>query len=62
MTKAAAQQQVLPVRGFKGAPQCGDLLTVAALELGELAGERGDDIAGLIRINVPALGRALLGA
>src|ERR1019366_4484041 len=62
MTKAAAQQQVLPVRGFKGAPQCVDLLTVAALELGELAGERGDDIAGLIRINVPALGRALLGA
>src|SRR5258708_5868332 len=64
MTKAAAQQQVLAVRGFEGAPQLGELLTMAALELGELAGERGDDIAGLIRVGIPALGgaRLLLGA
>jgi hypothetical protein len=42
------------VRGFECAPEFGDLLTVAASELGELAGERGDDVAGLIRIGVLA--------
>jgi hypothetical protein len=33
------------------------LLAMAALELGELAGERGDDVAGLVRAHAGAAGR-----
>jgi hypothetical protein len=46
------------VGGLEGAVQLGDLLAVAALELGKLAGERGDDVAGLVR---PGAGAAVAG-
>ncbi len=49
MAEPTAEHEVLPVCGLEGALQFGDLLALAALELGELAGERGDDAAGLIR-------------
>jgi hypothetical protein len=41
------QHEVLAVRGLQGSLQLGDLLAVMAPELGELAGERCDDAAGL---------------
>jgi hypothetical protein len=57
LAETPSQQQVLAVRGLQGALQIGELLAVAALELGELPGERGDDAAGLVRVRAGAAGR-----
>jgi len=55
LAEAAAQEQVLAVGGFEGALQFGDLLAVAAFEVGELAGERGDHVTGLAGAGVVVL-------
>ena len=58
LAETAAQHEILTVRGLEGVVQFGDLLAVTAFELGELAGERGDDIAGLVRSGVAAVSGA----
>src|SRR5258706_5399318 len=57
-TGQSAEQEVLAVRGLEGGLEFGDFFALTSLELGELAGERGDDVAGVVWSCVTALGCA----